>query len=186
MSDGEERLRLLLVPGGGGSGPEHWHHRWAAADDRCEWVEQENWTGGSRDDWVGALDAKINESTAPVVLIAHSMACVVSAHWAQQCDGPVVGAMLVAPADVEGDWVQSGEVYEQFRPIPMESLSFPSVMAVSGNDPYLSLDRAREISQAWGSTLEPVGALGHIGSAAELDTWEQGRRILDEFVTSIA
>jgi predicted alpha/beta hydrolase family esterase len=78
----------------------------------------------------------------------------------------VIGALLVAPADIDGDWVKPGSLYEGFRPIPMAKLPFPSVMAASTNDPYLSLDRANEFGDAWGSRIENVGPLQHIGSNA--------------------
>ena len=91
----------------------------------------------------------------------------------------------MAPADVEDDWVDPGSVYEQFRPIPRQPLNFPSVVVASENDPLLVMERAREFASAWGSKLEFVGPHLHLGSDAALDSWEQGRGILDRFLISI-
>ncbi len=175
--------RLVLVPGGGGSGPEHWHHAWAADDDRCEWVDQRNWDGGSRDDWVGALDRQIRTSTRPAVLVAHSLGTIVVAHWAATHTGPVVAALLVAPADIEDAWVTAGSVYEPFVPIPMTPLTFPSVVVASTDDPFLALDRGEQLAQAWGSEIEVVGPHLHLGSDARLGAWSAGRAILDRLIS---
>ena len=45
-----EHLRVLLVPGGGGSGPDHWHSHWEALDPRVERVVQRDWEGGTREE----------------------------------------------------------------------------------------------------------------------------------------
>jgi predicted alpha/beta hydrolase family esterase len=160
------RIRVLLVPGGGGSGPDHWHTYCEAEDARAERVVQADWECGRREEWVAALDRHIQAAQAPVVLAAHSLGAISVAHWAAVHSGPVIGALLVAPADIDGDWVKPGSLYEGFRPIPMAKLPFPSVMAASTNDPYLSLDRANEFGDAWGSRIENVGPLQHIGSNA--------------------
>ncbi len=183
-------VRVLLVPGGGGSDPGHWHHAWAAADDRCRWVDQTDPSGGTREDWVATLDRVIGESAAPTVLVAHSLATVVVAHWVASCDavggaGPVVGALLVGPADVEDSWAEPGSLYERFAPIPVGRLPFPSVVVASTDDPYISVDRARSLGWAWGSQIKVLGAHGHLGADADLGEWPEGRALLDGLLSEL-
>lgn len=175
-------IRVLLVPGGGGSGPDHWHTYWEASDARAERVIQADWEHGSRKDWVATLHRHIHAAGGPVVLAAHSLGTIAVAHWAAAHSGPVVGALLVAPADIDGEWVKPGSLYEGFRPIPTRKLPFPSIVVASSNDPYLSLGRAKELARAWGADVESIGPLQHIGSECKLQNWPLGRQLLDRLI----
>ncbi len=175
-------LRHILIPGGGGSGPKHWHHRWAEDLANCEWVHQIDPSGGSRAEWIDTINTQINSSREPAILIAHSLACIAVAHWAALWSGPVMGALLVAPADIDDDWAEPDSLYKRFQPIPMQALPFPTTVVASSNDPLLSLARANELASAWGSGVVEIGDHLHIGSDAELDRWPQGRTILDALV----
>lgn len=191
------KLRLLLVPGGGGSGPDHWHNFWASSDNRCSWVNQVDSTGGTRDDWVRRLDVIVRSAARPTVLVAHSLACVVVAHWAAQhlgSDGDqrrraarsgVIGAMLVAPADIEQVPELHTEPYNEFVPIPMTPLPFPSIVVASNNDPLLTVGRADALASAWGSEIEYIGDHLHVGSDALLGQWPQGISILNKLLRTI-
>jgi hypothetical protein len=177
MSD----LRILLVPGGGGSGAGHWDHAWQAGDARIERVEQVDWNGGTREQWVATLARHIGTGDTPVILVAHSLGNIVLCHWAiSHPRSAVRGALLVAPADVDAPWALPGSLYREFAPVPMNRLPFPSTLVASTDDPYLSMVRAREIAAAWGSRLHVAGAHGHIGSQSGLGSWPQGRNLLDE------
>ncbi len=176
-------LRILLVPGGGGSGPAHWDRRWEADDRRVERIIQEDWTGGTAAQWISTLDRHIQASDAPVILVAHSLGNIVVARWAQRHSGPVRAALMVAPTDVEdAGWVPPGSLYSRFAPIPLAKIRFPTVVVASSNDPYLSLERAREFASAWGSRLELAGPLGHIGEDSNLGIWPEGRLLLDGLI----
>ena len=89
-------IRILTVPGGGGSGPHDWQTHWERQDRLIDRVDQTNWNGGTSADWIRALDELIQSSDKPVILVAHSLGNIVVAHWAAQHSGPVVGALLVA------------------------------------------------------------------------------------------
>lgn len=184
MADDSE-IRYLLVPGGGGSGPDHWHHRWAASLPRCSWVNQADPGGGTRAEWVATIDRAIQASAQPVVLVVHSLACIAVAHWAAEHEGPVAAALLVAPADIDGDWAEPDSLYRRFQPIPMDALGFPSTVVASTNDPLLTLDRAQSFATAWGARLEVAGEHLHLGSDAQLDTWPAGRAYLDELLREL-
>ncbi len=170
--------RVLIVPGWTNSGPEHWQSLWERADPRrVRRVEQRDWDAPDPDDWVRALDAAIATEREPVVLVAHSLGCIAVAHWAASYDRPVAGALLVAPADVER--ADAPEPIRCFAPIPLRRLPFRSIVVASSNDEYLSMGRAGHFARCWGSELVPVGAAGHINTAAGYGLWPQGERLLD-------
>ena len=182
----EQSIRVLLVPGGGGSGPDHWHTYWEADNRNVQRVNQTDWNDGTREDWVTALDEHINISNDPVILVAHSLGCILVSHWAETHRGHVLGALMVAPADIEGPWVPSGSLYERFKPIPLNRFPFATTIVASTNDPYLTPDRAEKFSVSWGSRLEFVGPLEHIGSEARLHNWVEGWHILERLLERVS
>lgn len=172
--------RALMVPGLWSSGPEHWQTHWEAADPSFRRVEQEEWDSADRRAWVQRLDDAVRQAGRGVVLAAHSLGCATVAHWAGLAGRTVRGALLVAPADVDG----AGFPLEArgFAPMPLRPLPFPSILVASEDDPYLSMDRARLMAESWGSRLVEVGALGHLNSASGLGAWPEGRALLDELL----
>jgi predicted alpha/beta hydrolase family esterase len=171
-------LRLLILPGLGGSGPEHWQTRWEACVPGCTRVEQSEWDAPRLEVWLKTVDEAIAREGGPVVLVAHSLACSLVAHGARRpAWAKVAGALLVAPADVESPSHTPPET-RNFAPIPRAKLPFPAVVVASSDDPYGPLERARHFAEAWGADLVEVGAKGHINAASGLGEWPEGRRIL--------
>jgi predicted alpha/beta hydrolase family esterase len=170
--------RVLLLPGLYSSGPEHWQSYWERENPDFRRVEQRDWETPERNEWVETLDRAIRSEATPVVLIAHSLACCLVAHWAARHEGPIQGALLVAPSDVEAKGFPPGAA--GFAPMPTARLPFPSIVVASTDDEYLTLPRAERFATAWGSRLEIVEALGHINSASGLGLWPQGLALLDE------
>ena len=175
-------IRILLVPGGGGSGVGHWDHSWEEHDPRVQRVIQPDWNAGTRQQWVACMDQHIAMSTQPTFLVAHSLGCIAVAHWLGQYRPVVRGALLVAPADVEDDWAPEGSLYQQFSPIPAERFPIVSTVVASTNDPYLSIERAEELAEQWGANIRRIGKAGHIGSDSGLADWGAGRQILEELI----
>jgi uncharacterized protein len=111
------------------------------------------------------------------VLVVHSLACALVAHWAAgDSRRRVRCALLVAPADPEASTFPPGPT--GFAPMPAQRLPFRSVVAASTNDPYVSLDRAQAFANAWGSALVNLGRAGHINSASGLGNWPEGLALL--------
>ncbi|MBD1551928.1 RBBP9/YdeN family alpha/beta hydrolase [Pseudomonas typographi] len=172
MSD----VRVLILPGRGNSGEQHWQSIWESNHPAYQRVLQKEWDNPDLDDWVQALDAAINHDQTPVVLVAHSLSVSLVSHWAKHHSGPVKAALLVAPSDVEAEDYPPGTV--GFAPIPLQPLPFRTVVVASTDDPKVTLARAEQFAEAWGATLEIAGAHGHLGSAAELGAWDFGARLL--------
>jgi serine hydrolase len=171
-------MTVLVLPGYGDSGPAHWQTLWQSRY-RYERVVQADWMAPRRDDWVRTLDQAVRQAAAPVTLVAHSLGCILVAHWARNgAVDRVSGALLVAPPDVdEIRWVLP-EV-ESFAPVPLEPLPFSSIVVASTTDPYVTPDRARRMASAWGATLVDIGDAGHVNAESNLGEWPEGHRLLD-------
>jgi len=180
--------RYLIVPGWGGSGPDHWQSRWERDLDRAERVEMSDWLEPRRADWILAIDDAVAVARIagepPPVLIGHSLGCIAIAHWAAQATQPVRAALLVAPADVERPTCP--EPLLDFAPLPRRALPFPALTIASDDDPYIALERAAELARWWGSGLVPIPRGGHLNAASGLGAWPQGRALLDSLVERAA
>ena len=97
---------VLILPGWQNSGPQHWQSRWEARHGYVR-VEQHDWMTPLRGDWITRLEDVIaslpGPRDAPVVLVAHSLGCILAAAWASISHQVhrVRAALLVAPGDVE-------------------------------------------------------------------------------------
>lgn len=173
--------QLLLLPGLGDSGDGHWQTRWQHADPRFERLVHQDWNNPDLPTWLGALGTALDRCTRPVLLVAHSLGCWLTAHYAQRFGAErIAGAFLVAPADVQ----HSGDAPYDLRwlpPLPETALPFPSLVVASSNDPYLSLPRARAIAASWGGSLREIGAHGHINSESGHGPWAEGQVLLSEW-----
>ncbi len=186
--------RVLILPGLYDSGPEHWQSRWESEHPAFVRVRQRDWETPDRAEWVATLAAAIDASPEPAVLVAHSLACCLVAHWAAALgDGSrmpltprmpqVKAALLVAPSDVEAPSYPAGTT--GFAPMPLAPLPFLSIVVASTDDFYISVERAERFAAAWGSRFAVVGALGHINSASRLGSWPAGFALLQELLAEI-
>ncbi|MBV9881264.1 MAG: alpha/beta hydrolase [Gemmatirosa sp.] len=173
---------VLLIPGLWNSGPDHWQTHWERTRTDCRRVVQTDWETPARVDWVSTLDRAVRESPRPVILAAHSLACATVAHWAATAApetlGQVVGALLVAPSDVEIPKYPTG--VSGFKPMPLAPLPFRSLVVLSTDDEWVSTERGRAFAAAWGSRVAEVGPKGHINSASGLGAWPEGQALLAE------
>jgi uncharacterized protein len=176
----DPRVTALILPGLSSSGPEHWQTLWEQRDPGCRRVEQAEWETPRCADWVSTLDDAVASSEEAVVLVAHSSACALVAHWARDASSEnlakVRGALLVAPSDPEAPRFPEGPT--GFAPMPLQRLPFPSIVVASRNDQYLTMERAREYAAAWGSELVDVGDAGHVNAASGLGSWPTGYGLL--------
>lgn len=165
---------ILMVPGYGNSGPDHWQSRWERQLSTARRVEQENWEKPERNAWIERIVKSVEQARRPVVLVAHSLgvAAVVLAA-AQLNKGRVRGAFLVALPDVERpDLVPGVEI--DFGPLPRDPLPFPSLLVASRNDPYCDYEKADDFAHAWGSAIVDAGESGHLNTASGYGPWPEG------------
>ena len=177
-----QQPRVLTVPGLDGSGPAHWQTLWEQLRVDTGRVELGQWTLPHRNSWISRLDQAIREARRPVVLAAHSLGCVAVAWWAAFAGrlpgNRVIGALLVAPADV--DKPGTSERITPFAPMPIRRLPFPSLLVASRDDPWMRFDRARDLARHWGSKLVDAGMLGHINADSDLADWPEGQALLTQ------
>ena len=202
---------VLILPGYGDSGPDHWQSHWERDDPACRRVVQDDWLEPKLQDWLATLDRHIRECVTPPVLVAHSLACSLVAQWAiratvQAERSPeerhglagalrtlggvggrvgaphtVKGALLVAPADVDSPMHTPDEV-RNFGPIPLVPLPFPSIVVASSDDPFVTPARAAAFAQAWGSRLVTLPGAAHINADAGFGPWPEGRKLLADLL----
>lgn len=172
---------VLLIPGLNNSGPDHWQTRWERSRTDCQRVELGMWDRPHRNTWVNQLNLAIRQADRPVVLVAHSLGCLAVAWWAAleqpKLDDPVVGALLVAPPDV--DFFPMDERLLSFAPTPSAPLPFTSIIAASHDDPYMGIRAARRLARLWGSNFADAGKIGHINAQSGIGDWEFGQFLLE-------
>ena len=64
---------VLILPGIGNSGPQHWQTRWVLRHPDWQRVNLGNWDSPVCDDWVRALDEAVQACPSPPVLVAHNL-----------------------------------------------------------------------------------------------------------------
>jgi uncharacterized protein len=174
---------VLIIPGLGDSGPQHWQSLWEASHPEYQRVRQADWEHPSCSDWVSKLDAAISSASQPIVLVAHSMGCIAVVQWAATTGNGnqrVASALLVAPPDVEAETIPVGPT--GFAPCPLIRLPFKSMVVASTNDPFATLERARRFAEAWGSESVILESAGHINAASGYGPWREGERLLDKLM----
>ncbi|MDB5134273.1 MAG: alpha/beta hydrolase [Mucilaginibacter sp.] len=169
---------ILIHPGLGNSGPHHWQSLWEKRFNFLR-VEQRDWETPIRTDWTATLQSYVEQyDPQNLILVVHSLACITTAYWAQQYNVKIKGALLVAPSDTEADTYPPGTT--GFKPVPLLKLPFPSILVASTNDYYVTLDRATQFAEAWGSELINVGDAGHINVASGYGEWDKGLEFLQQ------
>ena len=177
---------LLLLPGLGNSGEKHWQTFWHEKFKNSKRIIQDNWDEPIREDWIARLKEEVQKLEGPTILVAHSLAVSLVLHWASSNnDKNIVGALLVAPADVDS-MEHTPEIIRNFSPMPIIKLPFPSIVVASENDPYASFERKKYFAEQWGSDFVNVGQQGHINSDSDLKYWEEGQLILQQLIAKVS
>jgi predicted alpha/beta hydrolase family esterase len=104
---------ILVIPGLGGSGPDHWQSRWEAKIPAVRRVIQADWEKPGLDAWRDRIVAEVERAARPVILVAHSLGVLAAVHAAPflakgESSGKVKGGFLVAPPSrLSRDWTRS-------------------------------------------------------------------------------
>ena len=171
---------VLVLPGFGNSGPQHWQTLWERQHSDWQRVNLGEWEGPACDDWVRALDGAVQACPSPPVLVAHSLACLLVAHWVHRSSRVPKGAFLVAVPDPKS--VSFPAEAHGFVPVPMapfvfQSLVVPAPMTRSDRWPMPNTVRwlggARSLISARRSTSMPIAGMvnGMRGMRYCNDSW---------------
>lgn len=133
-----------------------WQFRWAQSREDTRMLELDHWDEPNRNTWVNKLNLAIYRAGRPVVLVAHGLANVVVAWWAEYerpgYGDPVTSALLVGPPDLDRPGLDPR--LSRFGSCPRKPLPFASFLVASG-------DRAetysRRLARDWGSRYIDAG-----------------------------
>jgi predicted alpha/beta hydrolase family esterase len=158
--------QVLILPGIGGSGPEHWQSVWEREHPSYQRIEMPDWDAPELEVWVSAIEAAVKACSGPTVIVAHSLGCLALAH----------GALLVAVPDPAGP--EFPDAARSFVELPLVPFGFPTRVVASRNDPYGDFEHAMRCAAAWQAELFDVGSLGHINADSQLGRWSRGQELL--------
>lgn len=171
-------IHTVIVPGVGGSDQEHWQSWLQRQLMSCSRVSQADWNQPILAQWIENLVTTLNAAPNQVQIVAHSFGCLTSV--AALAQHPILAKkvkkmLLVAPAnparfgehgfvqdhlDPTGKAQHYAEYFLQLRP------SVHTEMIISENDPWLALEDAKRLANAWQVPARNLGQVGHINIAS--------------------
>lgn len=173
--------KVLICPGIYNSGTQHWQTLWEENYPNLHRVPQHDWDHPVCAEWVESLEHAVREAGSEVVLVAHSLGCLMVAHWAAQTHLAIKGALLVATPDPDGANFPSDA--KGFAPLPTKPFNFNSIMVYSTNDPYSTPAYTQRMAEHWGyKTLVNLGDRGHINAESGLGDWPEGFELLTQLI----
>ena len=137
-------------------------------------VEQDDWSTPDLGVWTDRLLQYVARQPKPVWLVAHSFGCLTAVNAITQRSRNIAGAFLVAAADPD----RFGLTDE----LSLSKLPVPTALVVSSNDPWLTENKALWLAERWGSEVFPIGAAGHVNTAAGFGPWIEGLVLFRDFV----
>lgn len=165
---------ILLVPGLGGSNPDHWQSRWDAKLPTARFVAQSDFDRPDLEAWRARLIEEISRAERPVVLVGHSLGVLAIAHAAPLLrDLQVKGAFLVAPPAPE-TIAAIPSIDPAFAAPPLEALPFPSLVIASRDDPFAPYADSERLAGTLGAELTDAGNSGHINADSGHGPWPEG------------
>ena len=182
---------VLIVPGLRDHAQDHWQTLLAARLPRVVTVEPMGRDNVDLQMRIDAIEAAANAIRGPLIVVAHSAGCIMAAHWAARTKRPVDGALLAVPPDLETPMPEGYPTVEALRaagwfPVPHKPLPFPSIVALSENDPLGQIDRVLELGRAWGARLINLGDVGHLNPASGYGDWPLADKLIGELTNKSA
>lgn len=172
---------FVTIPGYGGSGDDHWQTHWESALPKASRIVPASWDKPQLPDWFNALDEVVKAQTAPPVLVAHSLGCLLVMNYLHTSKTNIAGVFMVCVPDPAGAQFPRSDAAD-FLALNKGELRCPSLIVSSDNDPYACNQFSTDIATSWGSGLIRVGEKEHISDVA---TWEQGFLLLQAFCAGL-
>ena len=174
---------ILIVPGMGGSGPDHWQSWFSSRLPGSQRLERVDWHEPVLAEWARNLRQQVQRTPGRVWLVAHSFGCLVSAVVIADIPNKIAGAFFVAPADPERFTLLGRRDADSPTPsieslLPNTNLGIPGLVISSSNDPWMKADLASQWAQRWGLAMLNVGPAKHINTESGFGEWQQGLRLL--------
>ena len=175
----EEVMRTIVVPGLGGSDEHHWQSLWERESPEMLRIAPASWDEPDFDDWADALERAAGDEQ--VVLVAHSLGCLLAVRWTRTHPDRVAGLFLVAAPDpaAPGFPAHVSSFTDDLGSPP----GAPTILIASDNDPYCSPEQSAAFAGDWNAALIMVGPRGHLNSLSSLGPWAEGRNLLTDFMS---
>jgi len=180
---------ILIIPGLGGSGPDHWQSRWEAKLSTARRVVQADWDRPELTAWRGRIVEEVERAERPVIIVAHSLGVLAAAHAAPFFGagvngGKVTGGFLVAPPSAAG-LSEIDALDPAFFALGEDPLPFPAVLIASRDDPYAPFSGSEALAKVLGAELADAGFSGHINSESGHGPWPEGLLRFAAFLKSL-
>ena len=167
----------FIVPGLGGSGPDHWQTYFETTGDNFQRIIQQDWDAPDIDKWIATIEAALSGyDPETIILVGHSLGCPTIAQWASLSEKKIKGALLVAPPDLE--FFQKKSNMTLFKSLPTDKINFPTIVVASTNDHWSGIQKAEFYAAHWGSVFINIGDAGHINDVSGYGKWDEGLKIL--------
>jgi predicted alpha/beta hydrolase family esterase len=177
---------ILIIPGLGGSGPDHWQSRWDAKLPTARLVLQSDWDRPKLQAWRDKVIDEVERAERPVILVAHSLGVLAAIHAAPLLRNreKVKGAFFVAPP--AGEVLASIEAVDPaFAGLPNQPLPFPTLVIASQNDSFAPFEASQSLARTLGAELIDAGLSGHINSESGHGPWPEGLMRFAGFLKSL-
>jgi len=144
---------VIIVPGLGNSGAQHWQTQWQQRLPNAARIVLSQWQQPDLQSWVDATITAANRFDDSYI-VAHSFGCLATVVALQELRDRVRGVLLVAPADP--DKFKLAEI------LPHSTLPVLGVVVGSLSDPWLTWRKAQLWAQRWELPIFCAGDAGHI------------------------
>ena len=163
---------FLILHGLVGSGPGHWQ-TWLAARlradaERVAYPDLPDAELPSLAAWRAALDGELAALPAgQVVLVCHSLACLLYLHHVADGGAPADRVLLVAPPSETAGLAE----IEDFFPVPLPALADGARMVCSDDDPYCPEGAAGLYGEPLGVPVDVLQGRRHLNPEAGYGPW---------------
>jgi predicted alpha/beta hydrolase family esterase len=164
---------ILIMPGLGGSGEDHWQSRWEKQLKTAQRVEQDDWSHPMLSAWQAKLSAAILATSRPPVIIAHSLGALTVAHVPEDVAAKIKGAFLVTPPAARFV-LEIAEIDPAFAAPVTRKLTFPALLIASRDDPYSTFEESEALASTLGVEIVDAGSSGHINDDSGHGPWPEG------------
>lgn len=144
---------------------------------------QADWDHPKLEPWCGAIVEAVEQSSRPVILLAHSLGVLAVAHSAPALRGKVRGGFLVAPPARPA--LAAISAIDPAFSGPVGVLAFPALLIASQDDPYASYEASENLAAILGADLVDAGNAGHINSESGHGPWPEGLMRFAAFLGSL-
>jgi uncharacterized protein len=182
---------ILIIPGLGNSGPDHWQSRWEAKLPTARRVEQQDWNSPDIQAWSRRLREEADKATQPLVLVSHSFGGYAVAAAGTALAGRVRGAFIVTPPSLRTVRALTsslgGSLGDATIPdaLTKDPLPFKTLVIASRDDQYGDYEELESLAKAWGAELSDAGNSGHINAESGHGPWPEGLMRFAGFLKSL-